>query len=59
MQFSKKIKICRQKNKLTQEKFAQSLNVSRKTISGWENGRSFPDITTLIKNKWYVSCFSW
>ena len=51
MQFSKKSKICRQKNKLTQEKFAQALNVSRKTISGWENGRSFPDITTLIKNK--------
>ncbi|GEO46408.1 helix-turn-helix domain-containing protein [Companilactobacillus kimchii] len=49
MQFSKKIKICRQKNKLTQEKFAQSLNVSRKTVSGWENGRSFPDITTLLK----------
>lgn len=49
MQLSKKIKICRQENKLTQEKFGQSLNVSRKTVSGWENGRSFPDITTLIK----------
>lgn len=49
MQLSKKIKICRQENKLTQEDFAQSLNVSRKTVSGWENGRSFPDITTLIR----------
>lgn len=49
MQFSKKIKICRQENKLTQEQFADSLNVSRKTVSGWENGRSFPDIITLVK----------
>lgn len=49
MQLSKKIKICRQENHLTQAEFADSLNVSRKTVSGWENDRSFPDITTLIK----------
>jgi len=49
MQLSRKIKICRQENRLTQEGFAHSLNVSRKTVSGWENGRSYPDLTTLIK----------
>ncbi|WP_338215506.1 helix-turn-helix transcriptional regulator [Companilactobacillus muriivasis] len=48
MDLSDKIKICRKENKMTQEQFAQKLNVSRKTVSGWENGRSFPDIKTLV-----------
>lgn len=33
---------------MTQEQFAKKFNVSRKTVSGWENGRSFPDIKTLV-----------
>jgi len=49
MQLSTKIKICRQNNNLTQAQFAKKLNVSRKTVSGWENNRSFPDITTLVQ----------
>jgi len=49
MKLSDKIKICRQNNHLTQEQFAKKLNVSRKTVSGWENNRSFPDISTLIQ----------
>jgi len=49
MKLSDKIKICRQNNQLTQEQFAKKLNVSRKTVSGWENERSFPDISTLIQ----------
>ena len=48
MDLSDKIKICRKENKMTQEQFAKKLNVSRKTVSGWENGRSFPDIKTLV-----------
>ena len=33
-----KIKIARTKKKLTQEQVAEDLNVSRQTISNWENG---------------------
>lgn len=49
MNLSQKIKICRIKNQLTQEEFGNKLAVSRKTVSGWENERCLPDVTTLIK----------
>lgn len=33
---------------MTQKNVAAALHVSRKTISSWENGRSYPDIASLI-----------
>lgn len=35
--------------KLTQKGLADILHVSRKTISGWENGRGYPDVKSVIK----------
>lgn len=49
MKLSEKIKRCRKNQKMTQQQFGDRLHVSRKTVSGWENDRSFPDISTLIK----------
>ena len=43
-----KIKNARTIKKLTQEQVAEDLNVSRQTISNWENGVSVPNINTLI-----------
>ena len=34
---------------LTQQHVADHLNVTRQTVSSWEVGKSFPDISTLIK----------
>jgi transcriptional regulator with XRE-family HTH domain/ADP-ribosylglycohydrolase len=34
---------------LTQEKFAQILNVSRQTVQKWEYGEALPDINNIIK----------
>lgn len=48
MKFSDKVKVCRNKMGLTQEELSVKLNVSRKTVSAWENGRSYPDIQMLI-----------
>ncbi|MFT9455902.1 MAG: helix-turn-helix transcriptional regulator [Liquorilactobacillus hordei] len=48
MKLSQKLKECRKINHLTQLDVASKLNVSRKTISGWENSRSFPDINSLV-----------
>ena len=40
MEFSAQIKKIRTDNQLTQEQLAQQLNVSRQTISSWENNRN-------------------
>lgn len=39
----------RKTNNLTQENFAEIFNVTRQTVSNWENERSYPDLLTLIK----------
>lgn len=43
------IKKARNEASLTQEQAAESLGVSRQTISNWENGKSYPDIISVIK----------
>ncbi len=47
MDFSKILKQERKKQNLTQFELAELLNVSDKTISSWENGRSYPDVIML------------
>ena len=41
------IKELREKNNLTQAQLAGILNVSDKTVSKWETGKGYPDITLL------------
>jgi len=41
------ISALRKKNGLTQAELAEKLNISNKTISKWENGQGYPDITHL------------
>lgn len=49
MRIADKIKNARIKNEYTQEQVAENLLVSRQTISNWENGKSLPDIVSIIK----------
>lgn len=49
MNFSRKIKQARLDQNLTQDWVARQLHLSRKTISSWENARSYPDIASLVK----------
>lgn len=49
MILGKKIVEIRKNNKLTQEDFAEKYNVTRQTISSWENGKSYPDLETLVQ----------
>lgn len=49
MEISKCIKDARQNNNISQESLAEQLGVSRQTISSWENGKSYPDIVSIIK----------
>lgn len=45
----KNIRNLRTQKKLTQDELAEKLFVSRQTVSNYENGKSNPDIDTLIK----------
>ena len=41
------IRALREKHRLTQAQLAEQLNVSDKTVSKWETGKGYPDITLL------------
>ena len=46
---SNNLKSIRKARKITQEALATKLNVTRQTISKWENGQSVPDAESLTK----------
>ena len=48
MEIGKKLKNARIEPGLTQEKAAEKIDVSRQTISNWENEKSYPDIISVI-----------
>lgn len=49
MKFNEKLIKLRKENKLTQDKLAEKINISRQSISKWENGHGYPDIENLMK----------
>ncbi|MBR4019845.1 MAG: helix-turn-helix domain-containing protein [Firmicutes bacterium] len=48
MELGKTLVEIRKQHNLTQEDLAEKFHVTRQTISNWENGKSFPDLETLI-----------
>ncbi len=48
MELSEKLKEARQKSGMSQDQVAEKIMVSRVTVSHWENGKSLPDIVSLI-----------
>ena len=48
MELGKQIKKHRQEVQLSQEELAERVYVSRQTISNWENGKSYPDVNSLV-----------
>lgn len=49
MQLGQTIVKIRKDNGFTQEDFANKYNVTRQTVSNWENEKSYPDLLTLVK----------
>ena len=49
MDFGQQIKKVRNDHGLTQEEMANKLNVSRQTISSWENNRNLPDLELVVQ----------
>lgn len=48
MEIGERLKQARATSEMTQAQVAQELHVTRTTISNWENGRSYPDIASLL-----------
>lgn len=48
MELGRRITELRKTNNLTQEGLAERCNVTRQTISNWENGKSYPDLEMLV-----------
>lgn len=49
MEIGSKLKNARNEKGITQEQAAELLDVTRQTISNWENNKSYPDIISVIK----------
>lgn len=49
MNIGEQINNLRKKHGLSQDDFANLFNVSRQTVSNWENGKSYPDLEMIIK----------
>lgn len=49
MEFGEKLQELRANSKLSQEKLAELVGVSRQAVSKWENGLSYPDTRNLIR----------
>ena len=48
MEIGKKLKSVRIQKGFTQEAVAEKIQVSRQTISNWENEKSYPDIMSVV-----------
>lgn len=49
MSFSENLQFLRARAGVTQEQFAEQMDVSRQSVSKWEGGQSFPEMDTLLK----------
>ena len=49
MDFGTKLKEARARLGLTQEDIADGIDVSRQTVSNWENNRSLPDLRSIVE----------
>ena len=49
MDIGAKLREARLAAQLTQEQAAEDLGISRQTMSNWENGKTYPDIVSVIK----------
>lgn len=57
MNLANQILNIRKEQNLTQEEFGELFYVTRQSVSNWENGKSYPDLQTLvdISNRFEIS----
>ncbi|AQW21100.1 transcriptional regulator [Lentilactobacillus curieae] len=47
--FSNRLKLARKNCGLSQKEVAEAMNISRQSVSRWENNRSYPEINNLVQ----------
>lgn len=56
MKFCDKLAKLRKENNLSQEQFADKMNVSRQAVSKWESGSSYPDMDKILTMCKILNC---
>ena len=49
MKFGENLYNLRKSSKMSQEKLAEKMDVSRQSVSKWENGESYPEMEKIMK----------
>jgi len=49
MKFGDNLKIIRKNKKMSQEELAEKVNVSRQSVSKWENGEAYPEMNNILE----------
>ena len=49
MKFGDNLKIIRKNKKMSQEELAEKVNVSRQSVSKWENGDAYPEMNNILE----------
>lgn len=49
MKFGDNLKAIRKQNKMSQEQLAEKVNVSRQSVSKWENGEAYPEMHNILQ----------
>lgn len=57
MSFSENLQYLRKKQNLTQEQFAEQMEVSRQAVSKWESGQSYPEMEKTASDMRAVRMF--
>ena len=49
MKFGDNLKLIRKYKKMSQEQLAEKMNVSRQSVSKWENGEAYPEMNNILE----------
>lgn len=49
MKFGDNLKLIRKNKKMSQEQLAEKMNVSRQSVSKWENGEAYPEMNNILE----------
>lgn len=58
MKFGENLYNLRKKQKISQEKLAEKIGVSRQSVSKWENGTAYPEMNRIFDKFYPTTCIS-